>query len=299
MKKVLITGGTGGVGTFLTPKLIAKGYEVVMFSRKAGIKNGIRLYEWNPAKGTIDIAAFDQVNHIIHLAGAGIADHRWTESYKKEIYKSRIQSTKLLVDTIVQNKIVLNSFVSASAIGIYGDDVEGIADESYPVADTFLGKLCHDWETEASKISAAGIRVVMIRTGVVLSKESGFIPKVVTPVKLFAGSALGSGKQLMSWIHIEDLCDIYVKAIEDTHMEGPYNAVAPIAVSNIEVTRKMAAKLHRPILLPPVPAFVLRIVLGEVAAMLMGNLAVSSHKIKERGFTFAYRTIDEALNDLL
>jgi uncharacterized protein (TIGR01777 family) len=299
MKKVLITGGTGAVGTHLTEMLIAKGYEVVMLSRKAGMKNGVRLYEWNPSKGAIDIAAFYNVNHVIHLAGAGIADHRWTDSYKKEIYDSRIQSTQLLVNTIISNKLMLDSFVSTSAIGLYGNDVNGVADENYPVASTFLAKVCNDWETEANKVIPFGIRTVLVRVGVVLAKDSGFIPEVAKPIRLFAGAALGNGKQMLSWIHMEDLCNIYIKAIEDSCMAGPYNAVAPNPASNLDITRKMAVILNRPLLLPAVPLFALRLLFGEVAATLVANQKVSCRKIQEKGFTFSYPTLELALNNLL
>jgi uncharacterized protein len=299
MKKILITGGTGGVGTHLTQKLLAKGYEVVMLSRKAGMKNGVRLFEWNPQNGTIDISAFDKVNHVIHLAGAGVADHRWTDSYKQEIYNSRIQSTRLLVDTIVQQRLSLDSLVSTSAIGIYGNDVKGIADETYPTADTFLASVCADWEAATQKASAFGVRTVIVRVGVVLSRETGFIPEVAKPIRWFAGAALGTGKQILSWIHMDDLCNIYIKAIEDTCMSGPYNAVAPFPVSNKDITHRLAAKLHRPVLLPPVPQFALQLLFGEVAATLVANQPVSCAKVQEKGFVFAYPNIDEALNNLL
>jgi uncharacterized protein (TIGR01777 family) len=299
MKKILITGGTGAVGTHLTQMLVARGYEVVILSRKAGIKNGIKLYSWNPINGDIDTAAFNQVNHVIHLAGAGIADHRWTDSYKKEIYDSRIQSTRLLVNTILQHNIQLDSFVSTSAIGIYGNAIQGVADESYPIAHTFLAKVCKDWENETNAIDAKGIRKVIVRVGVVLAKESGFIPEVAKPIKLFAGAVLGSGKQLLSWIHMDDLCGIYLKAIEDKCMVGPYNAVAPQPVSNKDITRSMAQKLHRPLFLPAVPEFMLRVLFGEVAGTLVADQAVSSKKIQEKGFIFQYPTLDTALNNLL
>ncbi|MES2559128.1 MAG: TIGR01777 family oxidoreductase [Bacteroidota bacterium] len=299
MKKILITGGTGGIGTHLTKKLIAKGYEVVLLSRKAGIKNDIRLYEWSPVHGTIDLAAFNGVNHIINLAGAGVADHRWTRAYKKEIYNSRIQSTKLLVNTLIQQRIQVDSLVSTSAIGIYGNEVKGIATENQPPGDTFLARVCNDWETEANKATQVNIRTVIIRVGIVLSKEAGFIPEVAKPIRLYAGAALGSGKQTVSWIHIDDLCNMFMKAIEDPTMSGPYNAVAPFPVSNADLTRSMADKLHRPILLPPVPKFMLQLLFGDIASTLVADQWVSSDHIQKTGFSFTYPTIDAALNNLL
>ena len=299
MKKILITGGTGLVGRHLSRKLLAKGYEVVMLSRTAGVRNGIKLYEWNPAKGIINPSAFHNVQHVIHLAGAGIADHRWTDAYKREIYDSRIQSTQLLVDTFAKQNLQIDSFVSTSATGIYGNNIEGVADEMYPVADTFLAKVCKDWEASADGCVAMGIRTVKIRVGVVLAKESGFIPEVAKPIKFFVGAPLGNGNQMLSWIHVDDLCDMYIKALEDKSMEGAYNAVSPHPISNRAITQKMAAKLHRSILLPAVPQFVLRVLFGEVAGTLTANQAVSNRKIEGLGFKYSYANIDEALNNLM
>jgi uncharacterized protein (TIGR01777 family) len=261
MEKILITGGTGLVGWHLAAMLIHKGYEVAMLSRNAGEKNGIKLHRWDVKKGEIDHTAFHGVNHVVHLAGAGVADHRWTDSYKKEIYDSRIRSTRLLYETVMAQNVPLNSFVSASATGIYGINVKGIAKEDDAPATDFLATVCEDWEAEAAVFAEAGIRTVMIRTGIVLAKNEGFISRVSAPVKWFAGAPLGTGKQMISWIHIDDLCSIYIKAIEDAAMNGPYNAVSPNPVSNREITHEIAKRLNRPILLPPVPRFVLRILL--------------------------------------
>lgn len=299
MKKILITGGTGLVGQHLSKLLIHKGYEVVMLSRQRGEENGIRRYKWDIKKGEIEDAAFYGVNHVVHLAGAGVADHRWNDTYKHEIYNSRILSTRLLTETIKRLSLPLQSLISASGTGIYGDDVKGITDEKCPAGESFLSKVCMDWEGAASFAARLGIRTVMIRTGVVLAKESGFIPEVTRPMKWFAGAPLGTGKQMVSWIHIDDLCGIYLQAIEDSSLSGAYNAVAPQPAGNKEITVKMGRKLHRPVWLPPVPGFVLRILVGEIAATLVGNLAVSSGKIEQAGYRFRYPQIDAALDSLL
>lgn len=297
MDKILITGGTGLVGKHLTQKLIQKGYEVVFLSRREGIENGIRLYKWDISSGYIDINAFKGVSHIIHLAGAGIADKRWSDAYKNEIYASRIQSTKLLVNTINKHQLKVQTFVSTSAIGIYGNNTIGLADENYPFASNFLAKVCVDWEAEAQKIDT--IRTVIVRVGVVLANEAGFIPEIAKPIKYFIGASLGNGKQFISWIHLADLCDIYIKAIEDKTMMGPYNAVANTPITNDEITSLLAQKLNRPILLPPIPKFMLTLIFGQVADTLVANQQISSQKLTNTGFKFQFPQIDNALSNLL
>jgi len=299
MEKVLITGGTGLVGQHLARRLISKGYEIVMLSRHAGEKNRIKLFRWDVQKGEIDHAAFHGVNHVIHLAGAGVAEKRWTKAYKQEIRDSRIRALRLLFETVKERNIPLKSLVSASGVSIYGLDPAGIVSETTAPAFDFLAKVSIDWEEEALRFEKLGIRAVMLRTGVVLAKESGFIPEVAKPMKFYAGAPLGTGKQWVSWIHIDDLCNIYVKAIEDSSMNGPYNAVAPHPVTNREITVKMGRKLHRPVWLPPVPAFVLRLLVGEVTEILTTGQNVSSQKIEQAGYSFLFPDIDAALDNLL
>jgi uncharacterized protein (TIGR01777 family) len=299
MEKILITGGTGLVGQHLAKRLIAKGYEVVMLSRHSGEKNGIKLYRWDIKKGEIDHTAFHGVNHVIHLAGAGVAEKRWTKAYKQEIHDSRVRSLRLLFETVKERSVTLKSFVSASGVSIYGLDPEGIMYESHPPAFDFLAKVSLDWEAAAERFESLGIRTVMLRTGVVLAKESGFIPEVSKPMKFFAGAPLGSGKQWISWIHIDDLCGIYLKAIEDNTMRGPCNAVAPHPVTNKEITVKIGKRLHRPVWLPPVPAFVLQLLVGEVTEILVTGQNVSPQKIEKAGYTFLFPDVDSALDNLL
>jgi uncharacterized protein (TIGR01777 family) len=299
MEKILITGGTGLVGQHLAKRLIAKGYEVVMLSRHSGEKNGIKLYRWDIKKGEIDHTAFHGVNHVIHLAGAGVAEKRWTKAFKQEIHDSRVRSLKLLFETVKERSVTLKSFVSASGVSIYGLDPEGIMHESHPPAFDFLAKVSLDWEAAAERFESLGIRTVMLRTGVVLAKESGFIPEVSKPMKFFAGAPLGSGKQWISWIHIDDLCGIYLKAIEDNTMRGPCNAVAPHPVTNKEITVKIGKRLHRPVWLPPVPAFVLQLLVGEVTEILVTGQNVSPQKIEKAGYTFLFPDVDSALDNLL
>jgi uncharacterized protein (TIGR01777 family) len=296
MDKILITGGTGLVGSHLTTLLRSKGHEVVMLSRKAGEHKGIKLYEWNPTKGTIDIKAFDGVNKIVHLAGAGVADHRWTKNYKQQIIDSRVLSTQLLVDTIRNHNLTPEVLVSTSAIGIYGNQVRGEADEQSEPGISFLADVCKQWEKPLQNNS---YRTAIIRVGVVLAKESGFIPQVAAPIKWGVGAALGSGKQLMSWIHIDDLCHMYECALNQSNISGVYNAVAPLPVSNTEITKQMALRLKRPLILPNVPEFTLRMLFGEITDTLLANQHIKPTRFTQAGFNYQYPTLNLALDNLL
>jgi len=294
-KTVLITGGTGLIGKHLSKILTAQGFDVRFLSRKEGLVNGIQCFRWDIAKQYIDKTAFNGVTYLIHLAGAGIADHRWTEAYKKEIYDSRIDSTKLLAKTLGSIQHSIKAVVSTSAIGIYGNDIKGSAAETYPAATNFLALVCADWEGETKPISEMGIRTAIIRVGVVLAKESGFVPEVAKPIRYLMGAALGSGKQRISWIHIDDLCGIFTKALLDENMKGPYNAVSPIATDNSTVTKAIAKLLHKPILLPAVPFFVLKLLFGELATLLVANQQVSATKIEGAGYRFKHTNLENAL----
>ncbi len=299
MTKILITGGTGLIGSHLSKLLIQKGYEVAVLSRKEGYKNGIRQYKWNPAIGEIDIKAFDGVEHVINLAGAGVADKRWSTSYKNEIYNSRILSTRLLVETINTHQLKLKTFISTSAIGIYGNDSIGKATEEATPATGFLANVCSHWEKEVISLKDPSIRQCFVRVGIVLAKESGFIPEVSKPIRFCIGAPLGSGKQLVSWIHIADLCAIYLNCIEDPKMKGPINAVSPNPVTNQKITRLMAQKINRPLFLPPIPTFILKILVGEMAENLVADQFIVPQKLIEADFTYSFPTIDTALDNLL
>lgn len=299
MSKILITGGTGLVGKCIANELVKAGNEVVLLGRKSGIFNGFTCYRWDPSRQEIDTAALQGVQAIIHLAGAGIADKAWTKAYKQEIYDSRILSTRLLVNSLKHTPNQVQTFISASAIGIYGNNCPNPTPEDAPAADTFLARVCKDWESEALQAESLGLRTAIIRIGVVLAKEGGFIPQVAKPIKFYAGAPLGSGNQYMSWIHIHDLAEMFIKAVFDYQMRGIYNAVAPHPVSNKIITNAMAKKLHRPILLPPVPTFTLRIIFGEMASMLIANQYIDSKKIEQTGFYFQYPTLDKALVELM
>jgi uncharacterized protein (TIGR01777 family) len=299
-KNILITGGTGLLGTHLTTLLRKKGYTISYLSRRKQTLADIQVYEWDIAKGTIETEAITNADYIIHLAGAGVADKLWSVAYKKEIYDSRVLSTKLLVEklTTVPNKC--RAFIQASAIGYYGlDTQERWIDEKAPAGIDFLAQVTHDWEQAASPIAGSNIRHALLRIGVVLCEEGGALPKLSLPVKMFLGAAIGAGTQYISWIHIEDLCEMFVKAIENEAWQGVYNASAPNPVTNEEMTKVIGKVLSRPVFLPNVPAFVLRMGMGEMANIVLGGNRTSCQKVEKAGFKFVYPQIEAALRSLL
>ncbi|MES2691414.1 MAG: TIGR01777 family oxidoreductase [Bacteroidota bacterium] len=299
MKNILIAGGSGLVGKRLTQLLQQKGYTVAWLSREAKAAAPVQTFTWDIKRQLIHKAAFQFADAVINLAGAGVVEKRWTSAYKKEIYDSRIQSTSLLVDYIAHQSNHVEVLVNASAIGIYGNDFDKEATEGMEPAHTFLAKVCRDWEAAASQSQQAGVRTVFIRTGIVLSENEGFIGQLKTPIQWYAGTALGSGAQLTSWIHIDDLCAIYINALENERMSRAYNAVAPVPVTNKQLTHLLAKELNRSIILPNAPAFALKIALGEMADMLIGSQPVSSQKITDTGFVFKFAQAREAIHDLL
>ena len=299
-KKILITGGSGMIGTRLTALLTARGYRVSHLVRSRR-DSSVNSFIWNPDRNEIDINALQDVDVIIHLAGKGVADKRWNAQHKKEILSSRTDSVRLLNKTLAKADHHVSTFISASGISYYGlGDPPGNAFvESDPSATDFMARVTVAWEKEVLAISEPAIRKVMIRTGVVLSRTGGALAKLITPVKYFVGAPLGSGKQYTNWIHLDDLCGIYIKAIEDPLMSGAYNAVAPNPVTNKELTREIARVLKRPLWLPPVPGFLVKLIAGEVAEVVLKGGKISSKRIENEGFEFEFREVRPALEDLL
>jgi uncharacterized protein (TIGR01777 family) len=296
MSKILITGASGLVGSRLTEMLEAAGHQVVHLGRTK--KTGARpVFTWDIEKGVIDQEAFIGVDAIIHLAGAGVADKPWTPKRKLEILESRTKSTALLAKYL-KHQPQIKVVVSASAVGYYGF---GLSDHEFTEASNpgndFLAQVVRAWEQEVSSIENK--RIVKLRIGFVLSEKGGALKEMAKPIKMFVGAPLGTGKQLIGWIHIDDLCRMFIKAIEDESMQGVYNATGPYSVTNKELTRQIAKALHRPLLLPPVPSFVLQMLLGEMANMVLYGLNVSSAKIQKAGFTFSFPTLEVAIADLL
>ena len=299
-QKVLITGGSGLIGSRLTEKLQEKNYEVLWLSRTAG-DGKVKKYVWDIPKKTMDEEAVKSADYIINLAGASVFDKKWTKEFKKEILDSRTQSVNLLYENIKKHPHHIKAFISATAIGYYGADTgDKLITESDAAGKDFLADVVNKWEKEVDKIDSLNIRTVKIRVGIVLSNKGGALDKMLGPIKMNAGSSLGSGKQFISWIHIDDICNIFIKAIEDQNMKGVYNAVAPEPVSNEELTKKSAEAIGKSIHLPNVPAFALKFMLGsEKAALVLGGNKVSSEKLQKAGFKFQFPEIKSALDNLL
>lgn len=257
-------------------------------------------FVWDVEKGTLDTTAFTGIDTIIHLAGAGIADKPWTKKRKEEILRSRTRSTQLLVGELRKKNSSVSSFISASAVGYYGFQVEdGTFIEDNAPGNDFLAMVTRNWEEEVDKLKDLNLRVAKIRIGVVLSEKGGALKPMLLPIKYFVGSPLGSGKQYMSWIHIDDLCRLFIHLVENEHLAGVYNGVGPHPVTNAAFTQAIASVLKKPLLLPAVPTFVLNLLLGEMATLITQGCKVSSEKIERTGFVFQYPELSAALENLL
>jgi len=301
MKRILITGATGLVGQEIVKQCHDQNIAVNYLSTsKSKLENkpNYKGFYWNPNTGEIDSNCFNKVDAIINLAGATIAK-RWTKNYKEEIKNSRVNSLQLLYKTIEEENIAVNHIISASAIGIYPDSLTHYYEEDFNDFDNrFLSEVVTLWEHEADHFKKLNISVSKIRIGIVLSNNGGALPKLVKPIKLFAGSALGNGNQWQSWIHIEDLAAMFLFVLSNK-LEGVFNGVAPNAVTQRELVKSIAKVLQRPIILPAVPGFALKIVLGEMSTLVLESQRVSSKKIESLGFYFEFHHLQAALEDVL
>lgn len=302
MKTILITGGSGLVGRALSELLISKGYTVIWLSRERYVKAEIPRYRWDYTKGEVDEEALQQADVIVHLAGANLSEGAWTRLRKQHIVESRVLSAQLLREKIKALDKKLDAFISASAIGYYG---KGITDKIYTEEDSsvesdFLSRTCRKWEAEAQQFTdELGIRSVMLRTGFVISDKSEAMHKMILPTKLWAGAPIGSGKQYLSWIHIDDLCAMYLKAIEDATMTGAYNAVAPEFITNSGFMKTLAKVMKKPFFFPNVPAFFIRLIFGESAELILQGSRISAQKIQDAGFSFQYSSSEKAILSII
>ena len=299
-KNILITGGTGLIGSRLTELLLQGGYQVSLLSRKKENIQNVTVYQWNIRQKTIDSEAIEKADCIIHLAGAGVADERWTDSRKREILDSRTESVKLLCESLKKTAHRPQSFISASAIGIYGADRgDELLSEESSYGNDFLATVTKAWENSVQPIADLGIRTVKLRIGIVLSEKGGALAKLAAPIRLGAGTALGSGRQWMSWIHIDDLCRMFMYALENESLAGAYNAVGPHPDTNTDLTRAAADALDRPLILPNAPAFALKLLFGEMAVVVLGGAKVSNRKMAQTGFEYRFNDLPAAMADLL
>lgn len=302
METVLITGGTGMIGSELGQALLQKGYRVIILSRDADknkSQEGFEYAAWDIDRQTIDKDAIAAADHIVHLAGAGVADKRWTKKRKQEIVDSRVKSGELLVKALKEYPNHIKTLVSASAIGWYGPDPvvpnPRPFTEEAPAYTDFLGQTCRQWEAALEPVTALGKRLVKLRTGIVLSRQGGALAAFKKPLRFGMATILGNGKQVISWIHIDDLVALYIAAIANGQMHGAYNAVSPNPVTNKELVKGLARAKNRFFIPVYVPSFVLKMVLGEMSIEVLKSATISSNKVEATGFTFQYRNIDLAL----
>lgn len=296
--KIAITGASGLIGRSLATSLTNDGHQVVPVVRRptSGAAESI---EWNPANGTIEAAKFEGVDAVVHLAGAGIGDKRWSDSYKREILESRTKGTALLASTLASLTTPPSVMVSGSAIGYYGDTGDTAVDETAPAGNDFLAKVCVDWEAAAAPAIEAGIRVPFLRTGIVLTADGGALAKMLPLFRFGLGGRMGSGKQWWSWISMADEIGA-IRWLIDHDISGPVNATAPSPVTNREFTKALGEAMHRPTL-APVPSFGPKLLLGgELAdALLFTSTRVLPSVLEDSGYSFAHPTIEAGLKDVL
>jgi uncharacterized protein len=299
METVLITGGAGLIGRHLCKKLKEKGYNIALLRRKSNPCDDIPVYTWDPDKNIIDPEAISNSDYVIHLAGAGIGDKRWTKKRRVLISDSRIKTGELILNKVQESGKKLRAFISASGIGYYGTITsDKIFTETDQPANDFLGEICRKWEQMADRFEESGIRTVKIRTGVVLTAKAGALGRMIPLVRIGIGSSLGSGKQYLPWIHIDDLCNIYIKAIEDKSLKGTYNAVSPEHITNKSLMRALAKVLRKPFCFPAVPSFIMKILFGKMSGILLNGSRVSADKIISAGYNFEFPDLESALKNL-
>jgi uncharacterized protein len=299
-KTVLITGASGLVGERLTEMLLASGWKVRHLGRKQRSEKGVETFTWDIHKKEIDGRAVENVDAIIHLAGANVADKRWSDARKKEIIESRTDSAALLFEAIRKSGAQPAVFVSASAVGYYGTNAGNhVFVETDKSGTDFLSEVTRKWEAAADRFSELNVRVVKLRIGLVLSDKGGALAPIAKTVKAYIGSPLGSGKQYMSWVHIDDLCNIFIFAAENSSLHGPYNCVSPEPVTNAEFIAEVARRLDRPMIAPRVPAFVLKTMFGEMSTVVLDGQKASAEKIQSAGYRFRFPALKDALGDLL
>lgn len=298
-KSVLITGGSGLLGSAITALLLQQGYRVSHVGRKASAGE-VRCFRWSAAENYFDPDALRGVDIIIHLAGASVGEKRWSTSRKKEIVQSRTLTSELLFNCLKNIPNQVKTVISATAIGFYGLTTgDSWCKEEQKPGNDFLASVTKEWEKSIHPIETLEKRVVMVRIGVVLSHQGGALVEMANPVKWFVGAPLGNGRQWISWIHIDDLCKMFLHMIENENVSGIYNAVAPNPVTNKELTKYIAKALQRPLILPPIPEFILKIILGEMAEIVVNGARVSCDKIGQTGFQFKFTDAEIAVNDVL
>lgn len=294
---VIVSGASGFIGSALCRALEKEGCRVMRLVRRE-TKSADEIF-WDPESGKTDAAKLEGVPAVIHLAGENIAEGRWSEAKKRRIRESRVKGTRLVAETLAALRTPPRTLVCASAIGWYGDRGDTVLAEDAPPAADFLGSACRDWEAACDSAKGKGIRVVNARIGIVLSPEGGALKRMLLPFKMGAGGVLGSGRQWMSWIALDDAVAVFLHALKTESLHGPVNAAAPNPVTNYDFTKTLGRVLRRPTVMP-MPAFAARLAFGEMAdALLLSSTRVVPKKLRESGFTFKYPELEGALRSLL
>ena len=292
---ILIAGGTGVIGSRLTQLLIANGHKVSYLSRKPGNYHGITAYKWDPAKGMMDSKALNTVTHIVSLAGESIANGRWTKEFKEKVITSRLQAAKTIKNALLNNDHEVESIVAASAIGFYGSEKNKVFDEDDNAGIGFLSETTKQWEEAYNDMP---IRTTLLRIGIVLDKDGGALPQMAMPVPFGVAPIIGNGQQMMSWIHLNDLCTIFTSALFDDKYHGKINAVASNPVSNNEFMQTLKKVVCKYALTIPTPAALIRLILGEKSALVLDDTHVNNKKLINLGFNFEYPTLEVALKNI-
>ncbi len=299
MASILIAGGTGLIGNRLSLLLTGAGHEVSLLSRSASSSGPYRTYTWDPGRGTIDHEAVRRADVVINLSGAGIADVRWTSARKREIIDSRVKTAQLLLESFQCTGHTPQCYLSSGGVGYYGERGDTVLDESAAPGAGFLSESCVEWEEAVQQIAAHGVRTVIFRIGIVLSSLGGALEKMLLPARLGVGPYFGDGSQWYSWIHIDDVCSMFIHAMGNTSMEGVYNAVAPNPSSNKALGAALMRAMGRPQVLAPAPAFALRLAMGEMADVILGSTRASAQRIESTGFRFEFPELEAAILDVL
>ncbi len=303
--RVLISGGTGTIGKSLVPQLIKAGYQVILLTRKKPVwqdTDQCCYRHWNPNGEAMDASLLEGVHTIINLAGSGVMEKRWTTTFKAEILQSRVRAAEWLIDGLKKHNHQVRTWINASAIGWYGPDRESkrpFVETDAPYSD-FLGNTCVAWEKSCDAVESMGIRVAKLRIGIVLSAHGGAFAEFVKPLRFRIAPILGTGQQKISWIHVQDLCGIILHLMQHEKLNGVFNAVAPNPVTNRELMLTLANMLHGKVFIPiRVPAFVLKIMLGESSIEILKSTTVSAEKILKSGYVFQYSKLETSIPSLI
>ena len=296
-KHVLITGATGMIGKALIQSLLQKNYTISTLSTHPRFTPNVQVFKWDVNKKMIDPECLRGITTIIHLAGENIAKDKWTQKRKQEIIESRVGSTQLLLDTLKKTQHQVSTFISASAVGYYGDREDEILNEESAAGSGFLADCCAQWENAADGAAELGLRVVKFRTGFIIAKDEGGLPAMTQPIKMFVGAPLGTGKQWVPWIHMRDMVDMYLYALENP-ITGTFNACAPNPVTNRTLTKALGPFLRRPIWPFNVPAKAIELIMGEMSVIALMSTNTSVQKILDAGYHFHFTQLQEALSDI-